>query len=60
MKNCSANELVPILKDYADFEDSVIYSENWKAYDGLIDFGVKVHYRAKYGKNEFAKGHNHI
>lgn len=26
------------------------------AYDGLVDFGAKAHYRVKHSKNEFAKG----
>ena len=30
------------------------------AYDGLVDFGAKAHYRVKHSKNEFALGKNHI
>ena len=30
------------------------------AYDGLVDYGAKEHYRAKHSKNEFANGKNHI
>ena len=31
-----------------------------KAYDGLVDYGAKAHYRVKHSKNEFANGKNHI
>ena len=60
VKNCSTNELLPILTDFADIENSTIYSDTWKAYDGLVDYGVKAHYRVKHSKNEFANGRNHI
>jgi len=38
----------------------VIYSDCWKAYDGLVDYGAKEHYRVKHSKNEFTNGKNHI
>ena len=38
----------------------MIYSDCWKAYDGLVDYGAKAHYRVKHSKNEFANGKNHI
>ena len=60
VKGCSANELLPILTDFADIENSTIYSDTWSAYDGLVDYGAKAHYRVKHSKNEFAKGKNYI
>ena len=60
VKRCSAKELLPIIKDFSEIEESEIYSDGFKAYDGLVDFGAKAHYRVKHNKNEFAKGHNHI
>lgn len=59
VKNCSASQLLPIIKDKAD-TDAVIYSDGFKTYDGLADFGYKKHYRVKHAENEFADGHNHI
>ena len=38
VKNCSASELVPIIKQL-DPENSTIYSDEWKAYDGLVNLG---------------------
>ena len=60
VKNCSANELIPILPKYSELDSSTIYSDCWKAYDGLVDYGAKEHYRVKHSKNEFANGKNHI
>ena len=60
VKNCSANELIPILPKFSELDESVIYSDCWKAYDGLVDYGAKEHYRVKHSKNEFANGKNHI
>ena len=60
VKNCSANELLPILKEFSELDSSTIYSDYWKAYDGLVDYGAKAHYRVKHSKNEFANGKNHI
>ena len=60
VKHCSAKELLPIIRDFADVENATIYSDSFKAYDGLVDFGAKAHYRVKHSANEFANGHNHI
>ena len=53
VKNCSANELIPILSQYGKLDSSTIYSDCWKAYDGLVDYAAKAHYRVKHSKNEF-------
>ena len=60
VKNCSANELISILSEFSDLDESVIYSDCWKAYDGLVDYAALAHYRVKHSKNEFANGKNHI
>ncbi|MBN1257797.1 MAG: IS1595 family transposase [Planctomycetes bacterium] len=59
VKNCSASILMPIIKDKVA-PDSVIYTDGFKTYDGLVNFGYKKHHRVKHGENEFAKGRNHI
>ena len=40
--------------------DSVIYSDGWRGYNGLIDVGYGKHFRVDHGRDEFAKGRNHI
>ena len=59
VKNCSISELLPIIKGRAD-TGAIIYSDGFKSYDGLVNYGYKRHYRVKHGENEFALGHNHI
>jgi transposase len=59
VKNCSMSELMPIIKGKAD-KNSVIYTDCFKTYNGLADYGYKKHFRIKHSENEFANGHNHI
>ena len=41
--------------------DSVIYSDGWRGYNGLVDVGYSKHFRVHHGDNEFARdGHCHI
>lgn len=59
VKNCSIKELLPIIRGKAD-TGAVIYSDGFKAYDGLVSYGYKKHFRVQHGENQFADGHNHI
>ena len=58
--NCKAKTLIPILREFSQLDQSTIYSDFWKAYDGLVDYGAKEYYRVKHCQSEFAKGRNHI
>jgi len=40
--------------------DSIIHSDKWRGYNGLVDLGYKKHYRVHHGTNEFARGKSHI
>jgi hypothetical protein len=40
--------------------ESVIHSDGWRGYNGLVDFGYKKHFRVHHGKNEFVRGNSHI
>ncbi len=57
--NCSAAVLVPIIKRLAS-DESDIYSDEWKAYDGLVNMGYKRHYRVRHSSNVFANGKSHV
>jgi transposase-like protein len=35
--------------------DSVIYSDGWRGYYGLVDVGYSKHFRVHHGANEFAR-----
>jgi transposase len=59
VKNCTVAELLPIIEERAS-KDSTIFTDCFKSYDGLVDYGYKEHFRVKHSKNEFADGKNHI
>ena len=40
--------------------DSIIHSDGWRGYNGLVDLGYKKHFRVHHGENEFARGKCHI
>ena len=56
--NCSKSELMPIIQGKI-LEGSTVYTDGWKAYDGLILNGYD-HYRIFHSQNEFARGKNHV
>ena len=58
VSHCSKEELLPIIKGQI-LEDAVIYTDGWKAYDGLIINGYD-HYRVFHSNNEFARGKCHV
>lgn len=58
VSNCSKEELLPIIKGKV-LEESTVYTDGWKSYDGLVLNGYK-HYRIYHSKNEFARGKNHV
>ena len=50
---------MPIIEQRAN-KQSVIYTDGFKAYDGLVNYGYKKHHRVKHSENEFANARNHI
>ena len=57
--NCAKTTLQGIIRGRID-PDSIIHSDTWRGYNGLVDMGYKKHFRIRHGHNEFAKGTNHI
>jgi len=57
--NCAKATLQGIIRGKVD-PDSVIHSDSWRGYNGLVDLGYKKHYRVHHGKNEFANKKTHI
>ena len=47
--------LQAIIRGRADIE-SVIHTDGWRGYDGLVDFGYEKHFRVNHSKDEFSKG----
>jgi transposase-like protein len=40
--------------------ESVIHSDGWRGYNGLVDIGYDKHFRVNHSENEFARGNSHI
>jgi transposase len=57
--NCSRPVLRAILKGKVAL-GSVIYSDGWKGYSGLVDLGYKKHHRVDHGRDQFVKRKAHI
>jgi transposase-like protein len=57
--DCARKTLQAIIRGRID-PDSVIHSDSWRGYGGLVDLGYKKHYRVHHGQNEFANGRRHI
>lgn len=56
--DCSKESLMPIIQGIV-LEGSMVTSDGWKAYDGLILNGYE-HYRVFHSENEFARGKSHV
>lgn len=40
--------------------DSVIHTDGWRAYDGLVDVGYAKHFRVQHSDSEFVRDQSHI
>jgi transposase len=57
--NASKRILQAIIRGKADVA-SVIHTDRWRGYDGLVDVGFDKHLRVNQGNNEFARGNIHV
>ena len=57
--DCSKATLQSIIRGHVELE-SVIHSDGWRGYEGLVDLGYQKHFRVEHGNNEFANKHPHI
>ncbi len=57
--NCSRKTLYAIIKGKVDAA-SVIHTDGFRTYDGVVDLGYQKHYRINHSADEFAIGTNHI
>ena len=57
--DCSRATLQGIIRGRVDPE-SVIHSDGWRGYNGLVDLGYQKHYRVQHSENEFANERSHI
>jgi transposase len=57
--NCKKPTLLKALRGRVSL-DSVIHSDGWRGYDGLVDVGYAKHLRVHHEAGEFAQGRNHV
>ena len=57
--DCSKPTLQGIIRGHVEIS-TVIHSDGWRGYDGLVDIGFDKHFRVNHGNNEFASGERHI
>jgi transposase-like protein len=57
--NCTKATLQAVIRGHIA-PDTVIHSDGWRGYDGLVDIGFDKHFRVNHSANEFARGEHHI
>lgn len=57
--DCSKATLLAIIRGKVEPE-SIIYSDGWRGYNGLVDVGYGKHLRVDHSRNEFTRGKAHI
>ena len=57
--NCTKATLQAVIRGHIA-PDTVIHSDGWRGYDGLVDIGFDKHFRVNHSANEFARGEYHI
>ena len=57
--NCKSKTLQDIIRGKVSVE-SVIHTDGWRGYDGLVDIGYDKHFRVNHSNNEFANKQTHI
>ena len=59
IRNCSKDVILPLISTRIT-KDSVLFTDGFKTYDGLVDMGYQKHYRVHHGKNEFSKKQGNV
>ena len=57
--DCSKATLQAVIRGRVSL-DSIINSDGWRGYNGLVDVGYEKHLRVEHGANEFVRGKAHI
>ena len=57
--DCAKATLQGIIRGRVEL-DSVIHSDGWRGYNGLVDLGYKKHYRVNHGSDQFVHSKSHI
>ena len=54
INNCSKTAIIPLIRGMIS-KSTIVYTDGFKTYDGLVNMGYKKHYRVHHGKDEFAR-----
>jgi transposase-like protein len=57
--DCKSKTLQDIVRGKVSAE-SIIHTDGWRGYDGLVDIGYDKHFRVNHGNNEFANKQTYI
>ena len=57
--NASKAALQAVIRGRVGVE-SILHTDGWRGYDGLVDLGYDKHFRVSHADNQFALGPNHI
>jgi transposase-like protein len=57
--DCAKATLQAIIRGHVAVE-SVVNTDGWRGYNGLVDIGYEKHLRVDHHRNEFVNGHAHI
>jgi len=57
--DCAKKTLQAIIRGRVEI-DSIIHSDQWRGYDGLVDVGYQKHFRVQHGNDQFALSNSHI
>jgi len=57
--DASKASLIQVIRGHVSIE-SIIHTDGWRGYSGLVDVGYSKHFRVHHGDNEFAHGSRHI
>jgi transposase-like protein len=57
--NCSKPAVQQVIRGRVHI-DSVIHSDGWRGYDGLVDVGYAKHFRVDHADSKFAQGSRNI
>ena len=57
--DASKASLIKVIRGHVSAE-SIIHTDGWRGYNGLVDVGYSKHFRVHHGSNEFANGNRHI
>ena len=53
--NCKKKTLQRVILGKID-KETIIHTDGWRGYNGLVDVGYDKHFRVNHSKNEFSKG----